>query len=252
MASRPVPAWLTEWEYAHRGLHGPMPDGRSVPENSLAAARLAITAGMGIECDIQRSADNLPMVFHDWDLVRLTGSEGLTGGKSAMELRQLRFPGTDEGPPSLSDLLALVAGKVPLLIEIKSKRGYDVIESCILVRYALTGYAGNHAVMSFDPRVARWFRHHSPATCAGLVMREDEHGYTRRRWQRRLALAIARPDFLAYHIAALPSGWVAGMRAKGLPVLTWTVNSPETRARALLNADALISEGAGLAGAAGA
>lgn len=242
MANRPVPAWLTKWEYAHRGLHG---DG--VPENSLAAARLAIEAGMGIECDIQRSADNLPMVFHDWDIARLTGSEGPTSGKTAMELRQLRYVDSEESPATLGDLLALVAGQVPLLVEIKSKRGYDVIKSCALVRDTLAGYTGDHAVMSFDPRVARWFRHHSPETCAGLVMREDEYGYTQKRWQRRLALAMARPDFLAYHIAALPNAWVSGLRAKGLPVLTWTVNSQETRARALANADALIAEGAGLA-----
>lgn len=242
MPDRPVPAWLTKWEYAHRGLHG-----NGVPENSLAAAKLALAAGMGIECDIQRSGDNLPMVFHDWDLARLTGAEGMTGSRSAMELRQLRYLGSDEAPAALPDLLELVAGQVPLLIEIKSRRGYDVHESCARVRDALAGYAGDHAVMSFDPRVARWFRRHSPGTCAGLVMREDEHGYTRRRWQRRLALATARPDFLAYHIAALPNGWVDGLRAKGLPVLTWTVNSPETRVRALLHADALISEGAGLA-----
>ncbi|WP_435418931.1 glycerophosphodiester phosphodiesterase family protein [Parerythrobacter aurantius] len=241
MASRPVPAWLTEWEYAHRGLHG-----NGVPENSLAAARLAIEAGMGIECDIQRSADNLPMVFHDWDLARLTGSEGPTSGRTAMDLRELRYPGSEEGPASLADLLALVAGRVPLLIEIKSKRGYDVVASCVRVRDALAAYDGPYAVMSFDPRVARWFRHHAPATCVGLVMREDEHGYTQKRWQRRLAFATARPDFLAYHIAALPNAWVAGLRAKGLPVLTWTVNSPETRARALIHADAFISEGAGL------
>ena len=78
-------------------------------------------------------------------------------------------------------------------------------------------------------------------------MREDEHGYTQKTWQRRLALAIAKPDFLAYHIAALPNEWVTGLRAKGLPILTWTVNSSETRVRALANADALISEGEGLA-----
>jgi glycerophosphoryl diester phosphodiesterase len=78
-------------------------------------------------------------------------------------------------------------------------------------------------------------------------MREDEHGDTQKAWQRKLAMWFARPDFLAYHIAALPSGWVAKLRSRGLPVLTWTVNSPEHRARALTNADALIVEGAGVA-----
>ena len=81
----------------------------------------------------------------------------------------------------------------------------------------------------------------------GLVVREDEHGYTQRAYQRRLAYWIALPDFIAYHIAALPSRWVERLRRRGLPVLTWTVNSPETRTRALARADALISEGEGLA-----
>lgn len=241
MAKRPVPEWLTQWEYAHRGLHG-----NGVPENSLAGARLAIVKGMGIECDIQRTADGTPMIFHDWDLLRLTGTEGLTEGHTALEMRELRYLDSDEGPATLSDLLALIDGQVPLLIEIKSRRGYDVELTCRIVTRELATYQGPAAVMSFDPRVARWFRRNASEVCAGLVMREDEHGYTQRRWQRRLAFAIAKPDFLAYHIAALPNDWVAALRAEGLPVLTWTVNSPETRVRAVACADALISEGAGL------
>lgn len=246
MPERAAPGWLTEWEYAHRGLHGP-----SVPENSLLGARLAIEAGMGIECDIQRSADDHPMVFHDWELERLTGEEGATESRTSAQLQQLTYLGSDEHPVTLAQFLDLIAGRVPLLIEIKSRAGYDVEWTCLYVSRLLQGYSGPHAVMSFDPRVARWFRKHSPQTCAGLVMREDEHGHTRRSWQRRLAFRIARPDFLAYHIAALPSRWVAKLRARGLPVLTWTVNSPATRARALAHTDALIAEGAGLAGAAG-
>jgi glycerophosphoryl diester phosphodiesterase len=239
---RTVPEWLTRWEYAHRGLHG-----QGVPENSLAAASAAIAAGLGVECDIQRSSDNWPIVFHDWDLLRLTGTEGLTEGRTALELRELRYLDSDHAPATLTDLLGLVDGQVPLLIELKSKRGYDVEASCVRVRECLADYHGDHAVMSFDPRVARWFRRNAADITCGLVMREDEHGYTQKRWQRRLALAIAKPDFLAYHIAALPSPWVADLRAEGLPVLTWTVNSPTTRERALVHADALISEGAGLA-----
>ena len=241
MARRPVPDWLTRWEYAHRGLHG---DG--VPENSLAAARLAIEAGMGIECDIQRSSDGHPMVFHDWELDRLTGFAGVFGGTSENDLRAFRLIGSDENLFALDDLLAVVDGRVPLLIEIKSRRGYDVDRSSEIVASAIGRYDGPCAVMSFDPRVPRWFRRHAPSVCAGLVMREDEHGYTQKAWQRRLALWIAKPDFLAYHIAALPNRWVAGLRARGLPILTWTVKSPDTRQRALTHADALIAEGAGL------
>ncbi|WP_394730518.1 glycerophosphodiester phosphodiesterase family protein [Altererythrobacter sp. GH1-8] len=241
MAKRSAPDWLTRWEYAHRGLHG-----EDVPENSLLGARLAIERGMGIECDIQRSSDGVSMVFHDWDLGRLTGCHGDFGAMSAEALGTYRYLESNERIVSLEELLGLIHGKVPLLIEIKSRRGYDVERSSKAVADTLADYAGDHAVMSFDPRVARWFRRNSPHTCAGLVMREDEYGYTQQAWQRRLALLIAKPDFLAYHIAALPNRWVANLRARGLPILTWTVNSPITRARALEHTDALISEGAGL------
>lgn len=242
MTARRAPDWLTRWEYAHRGLHG---DG--VPENSLAASEGAIAAGMGIECDIQRSADHHPIMFHDWELERLTGADGMVASRTADELEALNLLGTDQRPVRLAQFLAVLAGRAPLLIEIKSKRGYDIDRTCVCVARLLENYAGPVAVMSFDPRVARWFRRHAPQVCAGLVMREDERGDTQSQLRRKLALWIAKPDFLAYHIAALPSRWVAGLRARGLPVLTWTVNSPETRTRALLHADGLIAEGAGLA-----
>jgi glycerophosphoryl diester phosphodiesterase len=242
MTARRAPEWLTAWEYAHRGLHG---DG--VPENSLAAAEGAIAAGLGIECDIQMSADNVPMVFHDWALERLTGAEGMTASRTADELEALNLFSTDQHPVRLAKVLAVIAGRVPLLIEIKSKRGYDVDSACVCVVRLLENYPGPVGVMSFDPRVARWFRKHAPQICAGLVMREDERGETQTPWRRKLALRIAQPDFLAYHINALPNRWVADLRVGGLPVLTWTVNSPETRAAGLVHADALIAEGAGLA-----
>lgn len=239
-------AWLGQWTYAHRGLHG-----ARVPENSLAAARLAVEAGLGIECDIQRSLDDWPMVFHDWDLMRLTGEDGETEQRTKAELQRLRYVGSDEHPATLSELLDTVGGRVPLLIEIKSRRGYDVEWSCKIVRDALASYSGFHAVMSFDPRVARWFRRHSPETLAGLVMREDDKGATPRAWQRHLALWIARPDFLAYDINALPNVIVRSLRARGMPVLTWTVNSPAKLVRARAEADAPIAEGDGIPVSAG-
>lgn len=245
MGKRSVPDWLTRWEYAHRGRHGADHTG-IIPENSLAAAARAIATGMGIECDIQRTSDDVAIVFHDWDTERLLGHPKVVKGTSATELATLNYPGSKEYPAQLAELLDLVAGRVPILIEIKSKPRYDVLRSCEIVAQALQSYTGPHAVMSFDPRVAKWFRRHHPKICTGLVMREDEHGYTRKAWQRRLAFWIAKPDFLAYHIAALPNPWVAKLRAGGLPILTWTVNSPETRERALVHADALVSEGDGL------
>ena len=242
MSERAIPDWLTRWEYAHRCKHG-----AGIPENSLAAAQLAVDAGMGIECDIQRSADDQAMVFHDWEVDRLTNSSGPTDSRTAAQLSDLSYIGSGEHPATLTQLLKLINGQVPVVIEIKSKPGYDVARSCAIVAQACQSYHGPFAVMSFDPRVARWFRKNAPSICAGLVMREDDHGNTQKPWQRWVAHWIAKPDFLAYHIAALPSARVAKLRDGGLPVLTWTVNSAETRARALLHADALVSEGAGLA-----
>ncbi|WP_279350752.1 glycerophosphodiester phosphodiesterase family protein [Erythrobacter litoralis] len=233
--------WLGRWTYAHRGLHG---GGRV--ENSRGAFRAAIEAGLGIECDIQRSADDVPMVFHDWDFARLIGRPDKAAALTAVEWRRLSYLESEEPPIALSDLLETVAGAVPLLIEIKSRRGYDVERSCEAVAEALADYDGLHAVMSFDPRVSRWFRKHSPATVQGLVMREDEVGYTQKAWQRRAALWAAQPEFLAYHVEALPNAIVAGLRDNGLPVLSWTVNSPEALQTARLHADAPVAEGAGL------
>ena len=233
--------WLSEWTYAHRGLHG-----NGVPENSLAAYAGAVERGMGIECDIQRSRDNAAMLVHDWELDRLTGVTGPTASYSADELAQIAFLDSEHKLAQLADLLGLVDGKVPLLIEIKSRRRYDVEESCIAVRDALKNYRGAHAVMSFDPRVSRWFRRNSPQTLHGLVIREDEKGMTQKAWQRHFALWLARPDFVAYHVMALPNPMTCGLRKAGMPILTWTVDSAELLARAQIHADAPIAEGPGV------
>ena len=233
---------LTQWEYAHRGLHC-----ANVPENSLEAAKAAVNAGMGIECDIQRSSDGAPMVFHDWKLDRLTQQSGLTDEGTQAELEQIHLLDGRSTIPSLHRLLAEIAGATPLLMEIKSKPTYDVEPTCVGVQSELNDYSGDCAVMSFDPRVCEWFRANATNIVCGLVMREDEFGFTQTAPEREAAFAKADPDFLAYHIAALPNPWVEKLRGNGLPVLAWTVNSPETRRTALLNADALICEGKGIA-----
>lgn len=233
--------WLGQWTYAHRGLHSP-----GIPENSLAAFAGAVAAGLGVECDVQRSRDGHAMLVHDWELERLTGIKGRLADYSSDELAQIAFLEPGHFIARFDDLLGVVEGKVPILIEIKSKRWYRIEASCRAIRDAVAGYGGPHAVMSFDPRVSRWFRRNSPRTLRGLVMREDEKGHTRKAWQRHFALWHARPDFVAYHVEALPSRFAASLRGYGIPVLTWTVNTPEQLALARAHADAPIAEGAGL------
>lgn len=235
-------AWLREWNFAHRGLHGP-----GVPENSLAAALAAISTGLGIECDVQRASDGIAMVFHDWELDRLTGESGPVWLRTAAQLGEIGLTGGSERIPSLRDLLGLVRGRVPLLIEVKARRDRRPAPLCMSVRRALEGYGGEVGVMSFDPRVPRWFATHAPHLPRGLVVTEENARTFSGRLRRHLSLWAAQPDFLAYDVRDLPSRFAAAQRQRGLPLLTWTVRSAELRERAAAYADAPIAEGAGVA-----
>lgn len=243
-APAPGPArvrWLTAGEYDHRGLHG-----GGLIENSPSAFEAAIARGLGIECDVQRSGDGHAMVFHDWELARLTGQDGAVMDRTAGQLGEIALTGSADRIPTLSHVLALVGGRAPLLIEVKSQREHRVAGLCLAVRRALEGYRGPHAVMSFDPRVSRWFARYSPETVRGLVVTEENARTLSGNLRRHLALWHARPDFLAYDVRDFPSKFAAAQRARGLPVLTWTVRSPDLRATAQAHADAPIAEGAGI------
>lgn len=234
-------AWIGRHAYAHRGLHGP-----GLPENSLAAFAAAMERGLGIECDVQRSGDGHAVVFHDWELDRLTGEVGPLARHTAEQLGAMGLAGGDQRIPTLRRLLDEVGGRVPVLIEIKSRRDSRVASLCLAVRRDLEGYRGPHAVMSFDPRVSWWFCRYSPVTVRGLVVTEENDRALAGRIRRRLALWHARPDFLAYDVRDLPSAFAAAQRRRGLPVATWTVRTAELRQRAADHADAPIAEGAGI------
>lgn len=242
-------AWLKQWQFAHRGLHGPSVNGECVPENSLTAFAGALARGLGIECDIRRSSDGQAMVFHDPTLDRMTAETGRVAERSAEELGRIVLNGGTDTIPSLRQLLDQVAGQVPLLIEIKTPDSSHgrVSQLCLAVRRVLEGYQGLHAIMSFDPRIVRWFADHSPLTLRGLVVTEENDKALPGMIRRRLALWHARPEFLAYDIRDLPSRFAARQRARGLPVTSWTVRSPEHRERAAEYADAPIAESAGIA-----
>lgn len=240
-------AWLKGAAFAHRGLHGGGAQGSGLVENSPAAFKAAIERGLGIECDVQRSGDGKAMVFHDWELDRLTGESGPVMYRTARQLGAVPLTGSADTIPTLRQLLDLVAGRVPLLIEVKLKRDHRIAALCLAVRRVLEGYRGPHAVMSFDPRVGRWFARHSPQTVRGLVVTEEGARTFSGSLRRHLALWHARPDFLAYDVRDFPSKFAAAQRARGLPVTTWTVRSAESRAAAAEHADAPIAEGAGIA-----
>ena len=221
--------------FAHRGLQG---GGRI--ENSRAAFAAAIAAGHGIELDVQASADGQAMVFHDADLARLADARGALSAWSAAELGRFRLKDSDETIATLSEILGLIGGRAPLLIEVKApNRGVAAL--CRSVEAALTGYTGPVAVMSFNPEVGAWFARHAPARLRGLVVTEQGKGL-KGLVERPLALWRSRADFLAYDIRDLPARFADAQRAKGMPVLTWTIRTLADRARAAEHASQIIYE----------
>jgi glycerophosphoryl diester phosphodiesterase len=221
--------------FAHRGLHG---GGRI--ENSRAAFEAAIEARHGIELDVQASRDGQAMVFHDERLDRLAEHAGPVCGMVRGELERIRLRDSEETIPSLAEMLALIAGRAPLLIELKAP-GREVDALSRAVAGALKGYDGPVAVMSFNPEVGHWFARHDPNRLRGLVV--TEKGRKWRGWlARRLALWRSKADFLAYDIRDLPSAFAESAQRRGLRVLTWTVRSMKDRARAAEHADQIIYE----------
>jgi glycerophosphoryl diester phosphodiesterase len=222
--------------FAHRGLHGP---GRV--ENSRAAFAAAIAAGHGIELDVQASRDGEALVFHDHVLDRLTGAEGDVAARSAAELGAIRLTGTDEAIPALREILQLIGGAVPLLIEVKAP-DRKVARLCLAIFRALEGYRGPVGVMSFNPEVPRWFAAHAPRVLRGLVVTESGRRGLRGRIERALAFWRSGARFLACDVRDLPSRFARARRKRGIPVYTWTVRSEAHRARAALHADQIIYE----------
>jgi glycerophosphoryl diester phosphodiesterase len=233
-------AFLSAQPYAHRGLHC-----SQRPENSRAAFAAAIAAGHGIELDVQAAREGEAFVFHDTTLDRLTTAHGPFASRSANELDQIRLRGSYETIPRLSEILTLVAGRVPILIEIKTSSPLVGV-LCLGVRRALEGYAGNVAIMSFNPAVGRWFRNHAPRFVRGLAITEQgpETWFARfrRELERRVALWTVKPDFLAYDIRDLPSPFASGQHRRGLKLLTWTVRTAQQERTAFAHADEMIYE----------
>jgi glycerophosphoryl diester phosphodiesterase len=234
-------AFLGAQPYAHRGLHG-----GSIVENSRAAFSGAIAKGLGIELDVQAALGGDAYVFHDEALERLTGESGYIAQKVGSELEAITLKGTQETIPSIATILQLVAGRVPILIEVKTK-SRAVGTLCLAVRRALEGYQGQIAVMSFNPEVGRWFHEHAPRIVRGLVVTEEGKKGVKGRIERHLSLWRARPDFLAYDIRDLPAAFPAGQRARGLKILTWTVRTADQENVALACADEMIFERPSLA-----
>jgi len=243
----PGPDWLTARPIAHRGLH----DGASAIENTTSAFQAAIDGGYGIETDVQITSDGEAMVHHDFALGRLTLGSRQLAAMTAAGLKEVPFKATADRMMTLGELCEFVGGRVPLLIELKSrfdadlrlvKRAADVVKT----------YPGPAALMSFDPTPIVALREIAPKIPRGIVA---ERYYKHSEWhdlsasqKRSLAFLLhlprSRPAFVAYHVKDLPSPgpWIARHILR-LPLLTWTVRSEGDRRRARKQTDQMIFEG---------
>lgn len=183
--------------YAHRGLHD-----NTVPENSLAAFDAAAKAGYGIELDIQLSRDGEVVVFHDALLERMTGAAGKVCEYTLAELKTLSLNGTDQKIPTLSEVLELIDGRVPLLVELKGESTDTAV--CPAADKLLHTYKGAYLIESFNPLLLRWYRKNRPEVYRGQLTTNLTAGMgktVRNRLLDSLLLnLVTRPDFMAYDI----------------------------------------------------
>jgi glycerophosphoryl diester phosphodiesterase len=240
-----MPVWLTARPIAHRGLHAP----EGPVENTAPAFAAAIAGNYGIECDVQISADGEAMVYHDATLGRLTEGSARLADLSAAALKRVRFKTAAESMLTLGELCDLVAGRVLLLVELKSRFDGD-LRLAQRTADVLSRYRGPVAAMSFDPEPVAALRQFAPRLMRGLVAQRRERGGRgeeslpahRLRYARN-ALA-AQLQFLAYRVSDLPAALPCFMRSVlRLPLLTWTVRTEEERSRAARWADQIIFEG---------
>lgn len=215
---------------AHRGLHSV---DKTVPENSLAAFRAAVEHGYGVELDVHLTADDRLVVFHDDTLERMCAVEGRITDFSYAELCQLRLNGTDQRIPLLEEVLAVIGGKVPIVLEIKRSRRNR--ETCQHVYHALWRYRGAYCVESFDPMVVRWWKKNAPQVLRGQLScrREELHGTTRLNaflLSHLLTNFLCRPHFIAYGICEKKPWTLRLCERMGAMRVAWTSRSWKSEA----------------------
>lgn len=232
--------WLFKTPIAHRGLH----DNITIPENSLPAFESAVKNGYPIELDVQLLSDGHIAVFHDTYLSRMTNYRGSIIRKTSKFIKKIKLLNTDYSIPLFSEVLDLVKGKVPLLIEIKNRRRVGKLELRLLD--TLMRYKGEYAIESFNPMSVKWFRDNAPEIIRGQLSGAigPGRGIKNRTIVRGAFFRIfTRPDFIAYDIRYLPSRKVTRLREIGFPVIGYTAKSKEAYENALKYCDNVIFEG---------
>ena len=232
-------------DYAHRGFFD---NGDGVPENSLAAFKYAVVGGFGIELDVQLTADGEVVVFHDYDLKRMCGENVKLSSLTLEELRKYKLAGTNYGIPTFKEVLKLVDGRVPLLVELKGES--NDVSLCPKVAEILDGYNGAYSVESFNPFLLRWFKKNRPDTARGQLVSNLLKAKQGGNFARNLVLTamltncFSRPDFIAVDEKFMRgiSVWVC-VNLFGAKMFVWTVRKKEHFDINKENGDCSIFEG---------
>lgn len=246
-----LPADFWAQPFAHRGLHD-VNDGR--PENGVAAFDAAIAAGYAIELDVQASADGEAMVFHDYELDRLTGETGRFDARGADVLRAISLTGGGT-IPDLETVLSRIDGRANVLIEIKDQSGaFGKTDGTLDRRVCDVVRASNHpetcAIMSFNPYSVLAAKEYAPEIARGLVSYDFEHPHDAHvdAHHRRMLADLdmfddCEADFVSYGATGLASRPVVALRERGVPVFCWTIRSAEASEAALALCDQITFEG---------
>lgn len=241
MAKREKPDFIQDYRLvAHRGLHD---HANGVPENSLPAFQRAVDRGHAIELDVHITADDRLVVFHDNKLERMTGVPGYLEEWTLQDLKKLRLLGTDARIPTVDELLELVDGRVPLLIEIKNDKSGSVgrLESLLMER--LGRYEGPFILESFNPEVLVWLRRHAPQYVRGQLGGISPTDRRLSSYSRYLLFnPMTQPDFIAFDIHSIDYKLRLNCKKHGVPLIGWTIRTQQDLKRARQLCDGLIYE----------
>ncbi len=226
-------AWLLSTPIAHRGLHNNI----DIPENSMKAFRNAVEHGYGIEFDVYLTLDGKVIIHHDWSLKRTCGITTKAPKINSDRLEDYKLMNTDECIPLLTDMLDMVAGRVPLILEIKTTT--RVKSTCEAVYNIVKDYKGNICIESFDERIVKWWHKNHPEFILGQLYSTNAN-----RWLQKAHKLYKNVDFLAVSTKYLPEEYFAKIKKENPEklIINWTVRTTEHLANARKYADNVIFE----------
>lgn len=222
--------WLIEKPIAHRGLHN-----KIYPENSMLAFRNAIENGYSIELDVHLTKDKQVVVIHDENLERLTGDSRKIKDITYDELKKLKLLNSSESIPLFKEVLTLVGGKVPMLIEIKTSD--NVIGLATEVNKLLQGYRGDFAIQSFNTNVIEWYAKNAPHVAKGMLMCNLEDKNSMKIYNSIISNSSNKADFISMDVDRIDDDRIQQLRRIGYPIIAWTIQNEvsETKANTYAN-----------------